>query len=72
PPNSPDISPIEQLWHVLKGCLLQPLHHPMTCDGLIDTMTKVWESISVEEVNKYVDWMPRVVQAVNDAEGGHT
>ena len=43
----------------------------MTCDGLIDTITEVWESILVEGVNKYVDWMPRVVQAVIDAEGGH-
>ena len=41
----------------------------MTCDGLIDTITEVWESILVEEVDKYVDWMPRVVQAVIDAEG---
>ncbi|KAJ7892001.1 hypothetical protein B0H13DRAFT_1625765 [Mycena leptocephala] len=71
PPNSPAISPIEQLWHVLKSCLSQPLHHPMTCDGLINTITEVWESILVEEVNKYVDWMPRVVQAVIDVEGGH-
>jgi hypothetical protein len=25
----------------------------------------------VEEVNKYVDWMSRVVQAVIDVEDGH-
>ncbi|KAJ6517048.1 hypothetical protein DFH09DRAFT_819297, partial [Mycena vulgaris] len=70
PPNSPNIFPIEQLWHVLKSCLSQPLHHPMTCDRLIDTITEVWESILVKEVNKYVDWMPRVVQAVIDVEEG--
>ncbi|KAJ7825345.1 hypothetical protein B0H13DRAFT_1495745, partial [Mycena leptocephala] len=72
PPKSPDISPIEQLWYVLKGCLSQPLHHLMRCDGLIDTITKAWESISVDKVDKYVDWMSRVVQPAIDAEGGHT
>ena len=44
----------------------------MTCDGLIDTITEVWESILVEEVEEYVDQMSRVVQAMIDAEGGHT
>jgi hypothetical protein len=37
----------------------------------INTITEVWESILVEEVDKYVCWMPRVVQAVISVEGGH-
>jgi hypothetical protein len=38
----------------------------------INAITKVWELILVEEVDKYVGQMLRVVQAVIDARGGHT
>jgi hypothetical protein len=64
--------PIEPLWHVLKSRLAQLPRHPTTREGLINAITEVWESILVEEVDTYVDRMPRVVQAVIDARGGHT
>jgi hypothetical protein len=38
----------------------------------INAITEVWELILVEEVDKYVGQMLRVVQAVINARGGHT
>jgi hypothetical protein len=44
----------------------------MTCIGLINAITGVCESILLEEVDKHVNQMPRVVQAMINAEGEHT
>jgi hypothetical protein len=44
----------------------------MKCSWLINAKAEVWESISVEDVNKYVNQMSRVVQAIINAEGEHT
>jgi hypothetical protein len=56
----------------LQSHLTQLLHHSMTCNGLINAMTEICESILLEEVNKHVNQMPRVVQAMINAEGEHT
>nr|GAT45076.1 predicted protein [Mycena chlorophos] len=72
PANSPDVSPQEPLWNVLKSALDGLPRQPTTHQELVSTILEVWESITTDEVNKYVDRMPRIVQAVIDAQGGHT
>lgn len=56
----------------LQRHLTQLRHHLMTCIGLINATTEVCESILLEEVNKHVNQMLRVVQAMINAESEHT
>lgn len=72
PPNSPDLSPIEPVWHELKKRLRSLPRTPTTWDQLGDAVLEVWNGIPFEDVDKYIDRMPEVVQAVLDAKGGHT
>ncbi|ESK88618.1 hypothetical protein Moror_3116 [Moniliophthora roreri MCA 2997] len=72
PPSSPDVNPIEPLWHELKHHLHERQHRPTTMEGLIAVVKEVWEEIPVDIVNKYVAWMDKIVDAIIKAHGGHT
>ena len=45
PPNSPDLSPIEIIWSIIKGMLT--MFPPSNLDELKSAIKKVWESIPV-------------------------
>lgn len=72
PPSSPDISPIEPVWGVLKKHLRSRSDHPATYEQLCDAIFDVWDEIDYDEIDQFIDRMPEVVQAVIDAEGSHT
>ncbi|ESK93216.1 hypothetical protein Moror_14629 [Moniliophthora roreri MCA 2997] len=72
PPSSPDVNPIEPLWHKLKHRLCERQHHLKTMEGLIAVVKEVWEEIPVDVVNKYVARMDKIVDAIIKARGGHT
>lgn len=72
PPSSPDLNPIEPVWHELKTRLRNRAHHPSSVTELITAVQEVWEEIGVEDVNKYINHMDNVVEAVMKAKGGHT
>lgn len=72
PGNSPDLNPIENLWHILKNRLAK-----MDCttkEKMITSAIQVW--FHDEEVKnmcaKLVESMPRRVGEVISAKGGHT
>lgn len=72
PAQSPDLSPIEHLWHYLKR-RLQEFEEPASSVGeLWDRVQKLWEEIPKEECQKLIESMPRRLEAVIKAKGGYT
>ncbi|KAL1697997.1 hypothetical protein EV121DRAFT_160822, partial [Schizophyllum commune] len=72
PPNSPDLSPIEAIWHLLKKRLRALPRLPTSSQELKDTVRRLWDEITVEEIDAQIRTMPERVQAVLAAKGGHT
>jgi len=72
PPNSPDLNPIEPLWHDLKTIIRAAPHLPTTIPKLIKAIRDAWEKLPISDIDKHIKTMPDRVQAVLAAKGGHT
>jgi len=72
PANSPDINPMELVWHKFKRGIwgLSPL--PNTVEQLQAAILKAWDKLDIQDIDKYVKGMPKRVLAVLAAKGGHT
>lgn len=72
PPNSPDLTPIEPVWQVLKHALraLQP--PPSTLEGLKQVIRDAWEALSIDDIEKHTRTMDDRVHAIQLSKGGHT
>jgi transposase len=72
PAQSPDLNPIEHLWHLLKKKVQA---HETPAKGvweLWDKTAEGWDEIRPEECQRLIESMPRRLQAVIKAKGGHT
>lgn len=70
PPQSPDLNPIENLWSILdqnvdKGDVTNR-------DKLFEALEKAWMNINPQHIRNLVESMPRRLQSVIEAKGGHT
>jgi len=72
PPQSPDLNHIEPVWHELKRIVRARTHAPSTISELIQAVKDAWDQLEIKDIDKYIDGMPKQVQAVLDADGGHT
>lgn len=72
PPNSPDLSPIEPVWHELKKIIRALPHPPTSVDALKSAVFTAWDQLDVADVDKYILSMPDRVAAIFQAKGGHT
>lgn len=72
PASSPDLNPIENLWHILKLRIQDREHCPTSSAELQQAVRDAWESLSTEDINALARSMPDRVQAVLTAKGGHT
>ena len=70
PSNSPDLNPIENLWHVLRSNIRKRKHQPRNRKELIVALGEEWKKLDMKVVNTLIDSMPRRLQAVIDAGGG--
>ena len=70
PGNSPDLNPIENLWSQMKH--LQRHERATLIAGLKRIAQKVWDNITPAYLQSLYESMPRRMQAVVDAQGGHT
>lgn len=71
PAQSPDINPIENLWVHLKKKVGK--RSPTNKNELIRFIKEEWEKIPLEyDIPKLIQSMRRRLQAVIDAQGGHT
>lgn len=72
PPQSPDLNPIEHLWHQVKLRLSMYDTRATGVHDLWERFEKEWNKITKEECQRYIGSMPARIQAVIAAKGGHT
>ncbi len=72
PPQSPDLNPIEHLWGHLKRKLAEYGEPPSSIQELWTRVQKEWDDIGEQECRNLIESMPRRVEAVLKAKGGHT
>lgn len=62
PANSPDLNPIEHLWHEIKKRVAG--YRSRSLDELYEAFSEAWANIPVETCRKLISSMPRRCQAV--------
>jgi hypothetical protein len=72
PAQSPDLSPIEHLWQHLKKRINSYERSARGVWELWERIDAEWGKIEVEECQKLIESMPRRLEAVIQANGGHT
>jgi DDE superfamily endonuclease len=72
PAQSPDLNPIEHLLEHLKRQLCQYETPPKGVHELWDRVSEEWNKISPETYQNLIESMPRRIQTVIRAKGGHT
>ena len=71
PAESPDMNPIENLWHELKEFIRREVK-PSTKDELILGIKRFWNTVNVVKCNKYINHLRKVVPKVITLEGAAT
>ena len=72
PAQSPDLNPIEHLWGHLKHQLNTWDTPPKGVWELWERAAEVWKGIEPEVCQRLIESMPRRLEAVIKAKGGHT
>ena len=72
PAQSPDLSPIEQLWNHLKRRLEEFEEPASSVSELWDIVQKLWEEIPREEHQKLIESMYRRPETMIKAKGGYS
>jgi hypothetical protein len=72
PANSPDLSPIEAVWKELKIRVRGHRPCPTTAESLRKVILDEWENLPLEDITKHTGSMSAQVEAVVEAQGGHT
>ena len=71
PPESPDMNPIDNMWHELKEYIRKEVK-PTSKDALIAGIKAFWETVMVEKCRKYIGHLRKVIPAVVESEGTAT
>jgi transposase len=69
PPFSPDLNPIERVWHVMKNYLQDNYPENMTYNRLREAVKDAWEKVGSFTFKELIESMPERCQAVIDANG---
>jgi hypothetical protein len=72
PAQSPDLNPIEHLWTYLKDQLKAYERPPKGVFELWERLVEEWNKIPAERCQRLIETMPRRIEAVVRARGGHT
>ena len=70
PAQSPDLSVIENIWHILKEKIFH--RNPQTLDDLWSAIVDEWNSIPRERIRPLDSSIPRRLSVCVAAKGGHT
>ena len=68
PPESPDMNPLENLWHELKEFIRKEVKQK-TKEELIDRIKLFWTKIDVTKCNKYINHLKKVIPEVIEQKG---
>ena len=71
PAESPDLNPIENMWHELKE-YIRRVTKPTTKQQLIDGILEFWETVDIAKCKKYIHHLKKVVPKVIEMDGGPT
>lgn len=71
PAKSPDMNPIENLWHELKE-YIQCVVKPRTKNELVEGITRFWNTVDVHKCNKYIGHLRKVLHKVIEGFGNAT
>ena len=72
PPASPDLNPIEKIWHWMKDYLYRLPERPTTVRTMEEAVWAAWGSISDDDCEQIFNTMPARIRGVYEANGGHT
>ena len=71
PAESPDMNPIENLWHEMKKYIRREVK-PKTKEELVDGIQEFWSTVSGEKCRKYIRHLQKVIPKVIELEGAAT
>ena len=71
PAESPDLNPIENLWHELKEYMRREVK-PKTKQELIDGIHMFWNTLTVAKCRKYIGHLRKVIPRVLEVGGAAT
>ena len=71
PAESPDLNPIENLWHELKEYIRREIK-PRTKQELIDGIASFWSTVTVTKCRKYIRHLRKVIPKVIEVSGAAT
>lgn len=72
PACSPDMNPIEHAWDTLGRAINDSDNPPETLQELAEALTNEWDALPIDATNNLIDSMPRRIDALIHARGGHT
>ena len=72
PSMSPDLNPIENLWHFIKNELKKYNDEPKGVNELWDRINLVWNRIPVKLCEDLVNSMPKRINLVKKAKRSYT
>ena len=70
-PESPDLNPIENLWHELKEFIRREVK-PTTKQQLIDGIKQFWNTVDSKKCTKYIRHLQKVIPKVIEVKGEPT
>ena len=71
PAESPDLNPIENMWHELKEFLRREVK-PTTKQELINGIQEFWRTVDITKCRKYIRHLRKVIPKVVELEGAAT
>ena len=71
PAESPDLNPIENMWHELKEYIRREVK-PQRKDELIQGIKRFWETVDVAKCKKYIGHLQKVIPKVIEQNGEPT
>ena len=72
PALSPNLNPIENVWHIQKDMLNKRRPCATTKEGIKKAILEELENITEVELLALLDSMPERIEAIIAASGGHT
>lgn len=72
PASSPDLNPIEPVWHELKKIIRALPKQPTSAKTLQEAILKAWKDLPLKDINKHIVSMKKRCSAVKRVKGGHT